>query len=269
MVILDSRIGSSDLLTYFQLHDVHAELGTLEFGDAAFAGNGREGDCLCVVERKRLSDMVNSMRDRRFAGHQLPGLLENYDFVWLVVEGAVEAGPHGELMKLNGQGWTPFYTGSRGIQYSELSSYLTSLELRAWTKGGEPLRVKRTNGPKETVAWIVALYHNFQKTWNQHTAHKEIYAPVTSHQRRGMIRREPSLVQKMACQIPGVDQMAEDVAKAFRTPEDMVRAGVEEWANVSVTVHRKTGKDGKQKLGRVRAEKIVPLLRRMNGREKH
>lgn len=269
---MDPRIGSADLLQHFSAYDVKAELGQLEFGDVAFAGNGPTGDVLVAIERKRLSDMVTSMRDRRFAGHQLPGLLSNYEYVWLLVEGAYEAGPRGELMKLGHGGWIPFYAGTRGVLYAELSSYLTSMELRATTKAGEPLRVKRTNSPKESVAWLVSLYKNFEKGWKQHHAHDEIYAPGVTPlrsngvRRGGYTRRDVSVMERMLCQLPGLDRLSRFIAQKYPWPEDMARMDVEGLAGLLVEVDGKEGKR-RQRLGKARAEKIVGLLRR-NGNGK-
>lgn len=266
MILIDPRAGSGELDPLFNAYDVEHALGQLDFADVMFPGNGPDGDVLVGVERKRLSDMITCMRDKRFSGYQLPGLLAGYEYPYLLVEGIWNVGGSGELVRLNGRGWVPYYNnGSRAVLYRELSSYLASLELRAIAKSGEPLRVVRTSDPKESVAWLVGLYKNFNdKTWNQHRAHNEVYAPVTQPRKKkpGMVARNVPLMEKMVCQIPGLDQLAEYVAKAYPMPEDFARMTVQELAVVEVKVQTRDGAKV-QRLGKARAEKILPLLRRV------
>src|SRR5580704_1028800 len=66
----------------------------LDFGDLAIQScDGR----LIGYERKRLPDLINSMKDRRLSGHQLKGMYSLYDRVELVVEGVWRAGDGGAI----------------------------------------------------------------------------------------------------------------------------------------------------------------------------
>src|ERR1700682_2606947 len=116
MIVVDYRTGSKDLLPFFSAYSVRAEAGTIEFGDPPkpagdimFVGNGPRGDVVVGIERKRITtgDMITSMRDERRAGAQLQVMMQAYDYSWLLVEGAIDSGPTGELMKLGGSGWIP------------------------------------------------------------------------------------------------------------------------------------------------------------------
>ena len=226
----------------------------LDYGDIVFEGNGEAGPgAMVAIERKKLSDLINSMREKRLSGHQARGLWESYEYVFLLTEGMWRSGPGGEIehwsMRRGGKaGWYPFYThGDRSaVSYRQLASYLHSMSLRSRSKLREPMRVIRTSTLKESAAQIVALYKNFtDKRWEDHTAHDVIYTPLpvsgygadgtdgyTHGHRAGLLAGlpasiEPSLVWAMAAQLPGVDQKARLVASHFKTPIDMVLAGLD------------------------------------------
>ncbi len=252
MIVLDDRKGSGELLRFFRPFDVMVAASRLEYGDACWPGNGPTGDCLIGLERKRITDLVQSMRDRRLSGHQLPGLVETYEFVYLVVEGYFRPGDHGELEERRGKNdWR-----SLGVMYREVDNHLSTLELKCG------VIVRRTSTPQETVTLIVNLYKWWNdKTWDKHRSHRQVYAPtpealVTSRKVRfvspeTMIRRKYGdsavLVWKMAAQIPGLDAKAEKAAAYFRTVRRMANARVEDWIKAG--------------FGKVLAGKCVEALR--------
>ena len=248
-IILDDR--ERDIAPELQRCDVDVVVSRLEFGDAMFSGNGPHGECLVGIERKRLSDLVNSMKDRRLAGFQIKGMQRSYDFCFLTIESVFRPGPHGEIEELHGRDWRPFYTvgkGSSAVAYRQLTAFVTTLELLG------NLIVRRTSNMRETAAQIVALHHWFNdKEWDQHHSHDQIYTntPEKGHGtgwgtphahdeefgkygrgRAIVVGKPPSTCWRMASQIPGIDRKAEVVAAHFGTVRAMVEAGEKEWQRI-------------------------------------
>ena len=237
MLILDDRESNRpagrELITALRRYDI--ELSTnvrLAFGDAMFAGNGESGECFVGVEHKRLGDLITSMKDRRLSGHQLRGLWQSYDYVFLFAEGIWRPGPGGEIEELGTNGWRTFFSARDrySVSYRQLAAYLHSLSLRSrHATTGEPLRVVRTQNPRETAAQYAALYLGFtEKTWREHHAHDEIYTEITQPRRMGLVQKKVTVAWKMAAQIPGIDRIAEQVAEHFGTGRAMALAGLSE-----------------------------------------
>lgn len=246
MILLDDRIGSIELLSLFKPYGVDVEPTRLESADAAFAGHGKDGDCMVGIERKRITDLIQSMRDRRLSGSQLPKLLADYSYVFLIVEGMWQPGAGGEVQTWQGNGFKPLWAANKPILYAEVDNYLNSMSLR----GG--IEVKRAGTPKETVAQIINLFRSFDKPWAAHTAHNQIYAPISTPRKAAFRPRDltetQKLVRDMAAQIPGIDRKCEAIMDQFPTPRRMFEASPLEWKQI----------DG---IGEVLAKKIVSLLR--------
>ena len=264
MLILDRR--ETDLEPILRRHDVEVVVSELEFGDLLFTGNGPDGECMVGVERKRLSDLVNSMKDRRLSGHQLAGLWRSVDYVFLFLESVFRPGPHGEIEELRGRDWRPFYSVGKGgsaIAYAQVQSYLTSLEMLG------NVVVRRSPNMNATAAQYAALYSWFQKPWGQHHAHSQIYTntPEKGHGtgwgtphahdeefgkygrgRAIVVGKPPSTCWRMASQLPGIDRRAEKVAEHFGSVRAMVEAGEKEWATI----------DG---IGKITARAVVRAIR--------
>ena len=264
MLILDRR--ETDLEPILRRHDVEVVVSELEFGDLLFTGNGPDGECMVGVERKRLSDLVNSMKDRRLSGHQLAGLWRSVDYVFLFVESVFRPGPHGEIEELRDRDWRPFYSvgkGSSAIAYAQVQSYLTSLELLG------NVVVRRSPNMNATAAQYAALYSWFQKPWGKHHAHDQIYTntPDKGHGtgwgtphghdeefgkygrgRAIVVGKPPSTCWRMASQLPGIDRRAEKVAEHFGSVRAMVEAGEKEWQAI----------DG---IGKITARAVVRAIR--------
>src|SRR5574341_1238250 len=111
MILLDDRAGSKDLAP-FMPKSVPFTLTRLEYGDVAFSGRGPSGVCTVGVEIKKIPDLVDCIYSGRFAGHQLPGMLDTYDYCYLLVEGATRAGKLGTLeYRRAGGKWAEPYGG--------------------------------------------------------------------------------------------------------------------------------------------------------------
>jgi ERCC4-type nuclease len=267
MLIVDDREHGGIAELVAQL-GVEVSVQRLEYGDCCFTGNGEQGECLVGCERKKLSDLVNSMKDRRLSGHQLRGMWQSYDYCLLFAEGVWRPGAGGEIEELRGRDWRPFYShqaGKAAISYRQLLSYLTTLELR----GG--LVVRRTSNERETAAQYVSLYHWFtDKDWHQHNSHDQVYAngvPKKGHGsgwarehghdttfaagargRTGkVLQADPTTAWRVAMQFPGIDRRAEKVAAHFGSVRAMALATEKEWASI----------DG---IGKVTAKAVVRAI---------
>lgn len=246
MILLDDRIGSKELLPLFRPFGIDVEATRLESADAAFAGYGPTGDVMVGIERKRISDLIQSMREKRLSGFQLPRLLEDYAYVFIIVEGMWKPGPRGEIQTWQGKGFKPLYNGGQSILYAEVDNYLTGLSLRAGVE------VKRSGSPEETVVQIVNLFKSFQKKWKDHHSHSQVYAPVPTPRKAQFRPRQLTDKQKvlrdMAAQLPGIDRKCELVMEKFGTVRRMFEASELEWKQI----------DG---IGDVLAKQSVRLLR--------
>ena len=227
------RPAGRDLITHLRRYDIDLSVDLeLEFGDAAFSGYGESGEALIGIEHKRLSDLVAGMKDHRLSGHQLRGLWQHYDYVFLFVEGCYRPGPGGEIEELGTNGWRTFVSSRDrcSVNFRQVSAYLNSLSLRSrHPLTGEPLRVIRSQAPRETAALYAALYFGFtEKTWDQHHAHDQIYTEVSAPRRAGLTQKRVTFPWRVAAQIPGIDRNAEKVAEHFKTVRAMTLAGLSE-----------------------------------------
>ena len=241
VLYLDNRTGSKELYPTLRRLGVQCEVVDLKkessAADFEFAGNGPDGPVLVGVERKKLGEMLNSAFDtKRWAGQQLIGLMENYHYVVLIVEGGWRAGKNGELEAYKqkgetnkdgvGMGWAMWVRPNRGRRltlYSELDGLLNSLRLQL------NVVVKLTADEWTTCQAVRDLYGWFQKPWNEHKSFRQIYAPV-----HGPVRLvRPCPTWKVASQIDGVDyELGRRAKEVFKTPKDLVMASEDDWAMI-------------------------------------
>src|SRR2546426_10716375 len=111
MILVDDRTGSKALYPF--LPSGSAEICRLNSADYAFVGNGNGKPTLVGIERKGLNDALQCIQTGRFAGTQLPGLLHDYDVVYLIVEGAWRPGKEGTLERLARGGGQTVVLGTR------------------------------------------------------------------------------------------------------------------------------------------------------------
>lgn len=193
-VVVDNREGSMDLLPHLRSAGLEAEPGRLEFGDLFFTGSGPRGVVRVGVEVKKLRDLLNSMRSGRLMGHQLPGMSQHYDFVFLLVEGVWREGDQGMLEEPVRGGWREVRLGTSGFLWREVEGFLNTAELVCG------VRVRRSQRIQETAAVVKALHHWFGKEWREHGSHRVIYSPPPDQ----VMLYNPSVVRRVAKELPGV-----------------------------------------------------------------
>ncbi len=159
--------SGTDMLSLVRSHRTHptALSKHLTAGDFCFAGEGPKGPCLIGIERKRIKDMLSSLRTGRLIGEQLPKLLDHYEYTFLVLEGTFRTNWHsGILEDKYGKDYTPVLIGKSTFLGLELESALTSI------LAATPIRYIRTRTDRETVEWLISLNHAFSKPWDQQLA---------------------------------------------------------------------------------------------------
>lgn len=217
MITLDDRQGSKELLQY--LPDGTAELGHLQYGDASFVGNGPDGlPYLIGIERKTLGDLINSVRRGRLQGQQLPGLVNAYNKVYLIVEGIFKA-KNGKLWQYKYGHWAE--TGGMGAK-----AYLNLINSLTVFAG---VIIHATPGIQETADLIYYLYEWWQKPWDQHRGHLGFYDGIQT----AIYLRKPSLLRMVAKELPGIGwERSLSVARHFSSIGEMCAADEKEWQKI-------------------------------------
>lgn len=225
MITIDPRIGSIDLQSPLESCGMLTEVQPMDYGDFCFVGNGPTGPCLVGVERKRLRDMLGSMRSGRFSGHQLPGLLTTYEFVYLFVEGRFCSNATGILCEpRRGSGIQPVVLGTSMFDYSELDNYLCSIELQT------NIRIRRTHSAEDTAIQISDLYRWFNnKTWDDHRAHVQFHTPAPMLSVPGRM----GFKRRVAKELPKIGwEKSRDIAAHFLSVQAMANAEKSVWMDI-------------------------------------
>jgi len=246
VITIDSRVGSKELIGHFAKGV--AQLGHLEYADAAFTGVKGKSVVSVGVERKALSDLLSSMQTGRLAGVQLNGLLACYDVVYLVVEGIYKVDHSGRILVPRGGSWLPFHLGRRQFTSRELDGFVNSLCIEAG------FLVRETHTLHGTAMLIYNLYR-----WWQKESHHSLLA---MHKHRfpddgagGVILQPPSLARRIAAELPGIGwKRSLDVAAHFGSVERMMEASVEEWTKIPG-------------IGKTIAKKVVEEIRHVDGKK--
>lgn len=193
----------------------------LDYGDAAFGGNGPDGRVEIGVERKKIGDLVNSIVSGRLSGHQLPGLMERYFKIYLVVEGVWRVSTHdGEVEVPKGSEWGNLERGRMKITGVMVHHYLSTLEMFAG------IVVRKTASVRETAVMIGLLEGWWQKEWSKHKAHLGLHKEPM----RMMDGRRPSLLVRMAAELPHIGiTKALELEKHFSSVREMVEADEKRW----------------------------------------
>jgi len=216
-VLVDSREGSADLYPMLQKLYVPSRLTRLEFGDAELIGRGPAGRPVLVgVEVKAAGDLLQCFVDGRLTGHQLPGLQQRYEIVYLVVE---------KLVPSREEGGEWFY---HQFEFNKIEGWLATIEEQA------DVRLVRTSSRQHTAAWIAARYRWWNgKEYEQHRSHLKPHRNLDmSYLDTPLHLRRQKVAMALADGIGPVKARA--VADHFtgKNLREMVAAGEEEWLGV-------------------------------------
>lgn len=223
VILIDSRIGSKELIPYVRRVGCKVEEAQLEYGDACFEGNGPNGKVVIGIERKTLGDILNCIDDARYSAHQRPGMAAMYQRSILMIEGIWKPDTtSGYMMSLiRGINWSAFRYRSRMVPYNKLFRYLLSIQLTGTI-------VIITQDIEHTAFNICECFYYFQKRWEDHTA---LLATQTLN--IPDLRIKPSLLRRWAAQLEGIgvkNSMAAE--KIFTTPYDLARGDEMDWCRI-------------------------------------
>lgn len=223
-ILIDPRVGSGDLVPALKALGCPVESQPLDFADCAFVGQGKDGPVLVGIELKKLNDILACVTTGRFSGHQLPGLVQNYNEIYLVIEGHYRPNPtDGVLEERWGKDWRPVRLGNRQWMYRDFENFLTTIEVR----GG--VRLRRVRDRQETARVVAGLYRWWNEDFEDHTAHIAI-----NRSRDSALLVKPSLRFQVACVLPGLGLMkAGQAAGHFGSVRDMINADAKEWASLA------------------------------------
>lgn len=245
MILVDPRMGSADLLAPLKSRGLPAESGQLEFGDVVFPGNGPDGTVLIGIEYKHMGEAITCMTTGRFAGHQLLGMSDYYDY-WLLIDECdrYRTGKEGQLQVRSGQGWYDVVQGERAISALAWEHWLLSMQ----NVGG--CKVHRCEGRYCAVEFIGNLYTWWQKEWADHRS-------VGAFNKSRAIRKgeKPTLARLWANDLPGVGhERSAAIASHFGSALALATADVKQWMEVEGV-----GKVGARKIhDAIRAEGYRP-----------
>lgn len=194
-ILVDDRVGSRHLQPLIP----HSELTRLEYGDAAFSTvDGR----LVGIEVKRVSDAVNCLYTGRLADHQIPGLRQCYDIVYLVIEGVYRPEPGTGVLQLWREfdsskevkcgRWQDVTSGRKRLMYSSFVAWMTSLQVL----GG--ISALSTDSAPTTAALLVSLYNWWQR--ESHDSLKTLHYPEGD----GASLSRPTMLRRMLALLPHV-----------------------------------------------------------------
>lgn len=212
-----------EMITLIKRFGVPCEQANLQFGDAMFEGKGPDGPMAVGIERKALPDLLQCIDDARLAGHQLPGMREDYKVRVLMVEGHWKAhDPDGLLMDShNGINYGYARYRTQRVMYAKLYRYLISVSLSG-------VLVAYSRDLWHTAYNICEYYHYFQKPWLAHTSLQEIHKVAIP-----VLGGRPSLVRKWANDIEGVGVKLSHLAeKEFRTPIALATSDEMRWLKI-------------------------------------
>ena len=217
MIEIDTRVGSAELEPYFKQLGQPYCLKQLKYGDFAFIGNGPNGTLVRVaIERKTWPDFLASTTSSRFNGDQLVGLLEDYDDVYLYLEGSSRCNPDNFMFEYKATRslvWTTGY--GKPTPWHVVRSKITTFEHCGI----------RTNYPEDAMATanhVSNLYQWYRRPWEEHNSHrqiKEIKMDVSRATKVARVARALGLGH----------QGARRAELAFKTVKEMVNAEVDDW----------------------------------------
>lgn len=221
LIIVDNRVGAVEISPKLRDSGITVSITKLSFGDFCFPGKGPKGSVLIGIERKTVSDLINSMQTGRLSGHQLIGMLRTYNFTYLLIEGVIRANPKSGVAEVpRGRKWFPAGRGSRVLLKSDLDNYLHTLSIMTG------IFVWFVPSTHAGVRWIQSVYRWWQKDWDKHKSHRQF------HRHFGQFSLvKPPITVRVASEFKGVGgAKAAAFGKTFRSVHALVNASPESLA---------------------------------------
>jgi hypothetical protein len=166
---------------------------------------------------------------KRYAGHQLPGLIASYDHIWLLIQGEWKMGRNGELLQhREGRGggmyWAEAGGGMKRWQWRDFENWINSVSILGGT------RVHRVATWDDGAQWIKCLYNWYQR--DSHHSVNVVYGTKTLFPDTALLVK-PTLARRVAAQLPKIGEVrSAAVAAEFKTLERMVNASEKDWCRI-------------------------------------
>lgn len=235
MITIDNRAGSAQLEPLLRRRGYPVELGRTEYGDVSWIGSSSGGGPVSVgIEVKSLGDVLACIQDSRFAGHQLPGLCQNYDLVWLLVIGVFRARARDgvlEYQQQRGKGEGYWKDASHGRRRSFLFHDLQMWFLTIQYKAG--VRIAVVDDYQQAALWLGANYSWWQRGWDDHGSHLQVYDGMRDQLFDRALLTRPTLARCIGAQLPGIGkEKSAAVAARFKSVRAMVEASEDDWMSI-------------------------------------
>lgn len=237
MIIVDERIGSKHLHKLIP----GSHLDHLDSGDVmVFSNTGY----YVGIERKTVAEMVSSMQgDKRFTGFQLENMKQDYDCVWLVIDGYHKIAS--DMMEYlrptnrkDSRGNMKLHFDKMYVSYSSFRNHLLSIQINQ----GIQLPPDGLFWNDSQTANFIKLLANWYSCQDSHTSHTGTYDGPTS------LLWKPSRKRLVAMQLPGVSHKLSDrVSDHFKSIHQMINAPTEQWQGID-------------KIGKKKANDIVESI---------
>lgn len=221
MLTIDPREGSHNLIEPLSTMGLPVRKEHLEYGDVAFVGRGPQEDVLGIgIEYKSVSDLLQSWHDGRLLGHQLPGMLNSYGVVYLLVEGVISADIDDSIRQYTSRGrWEPVRSQTK---YTNLIGWLETL------RHLYGIQVLHSANLLTSCVTIRSVYQWWQKEYQSHGTAVTIHTPAL---RRDLV--VPTRIMKVAATFPGVgSEKLIDIEDKFGSIREMVNADAATWRTV-------------------------------------
>lgn len=242
MILVDQRVGSRELLPVFLRLGADAIMSGELSADFMWSGNGPDGSVLCGVERKVITEALDSMRNHRLEGQQARPMMETCAVRYLVIEGVWRRNPETDMIEVV-KGRTrenrTVWTSPHNIRYAEFVKFLASMRERG---GYIPWR---TLSADETAAYVVDEWSWWQKPWDEHKTGTHLYIPEFTSRRGSkpsMFRSKATVTERWLHALPHLDNRVTELARMFARPRDIVTAGEYFWSSIK-GIGKKTARD--------------------------
>src|SRR3990167_4007481 len=257
MILIDAATGSKELADPLRRAGLPVEVTHLDFGDIVFSGRGESGLPLYIgIELKKIGEFVESLRSKRFQGHQLLGLTRDFDRRYLILEGDYHHDTKGRVVVFRGAGKP---RSLRGV-FNAVAFEQEILNIQ--TRGGR--WVRHTTGRRDTLRFIQACYRYWSdKDLDEHKSHLAIYAPDLD---RGLLIPTSDFRRVLVGFLPGIgvstSRAVEERCTVNGKPSmrKMLSLGEGDWAAIETVTKGKDGKEKRRRLGESRARQIMGTL---------
>jgi hypothetical protein len=257
LILIDAATGSNELAEPLRRMGLAVEVTHLDFGDIVFSGRGEGGAPLYIgIELKKIGEFVESIRSKRFQGHQLLGLTKDFDRRYLVLEGDYHHDTQGRVVAFRGKGKPRPMPGAGNAVALEQEI------LNIQTRGG--CWVRHTTTRRDTLRFIEACYRYWtEKDLDEHKSHMAVYAPDLD---RGLLIPTSDFRRVLVVLLPGIglatSRAVEERCTVNGKPSmrKMLALGEADWAAIETVTKGKDGKEKRRKLGESRARQIMGTL---------